>query len=102
MRRGLPARPLPLPELVRRQLPRRGHGLGLPEDFPEPQLGGDRVRRGPEIIRSPPRKEWVGPVRHVPVETADHLQDRVHPPAAASQAQEAGQELQECRDLTRP
>jgi hypothetical protein len=59
------------------------------------------VPRGPAIIPSPPRKEWVGPVRRVPVETADHPQDRVHPPAAASQAQEAGQELPECRGPTR-
>jgi hypothetical protein len=66
-----------------------------------PQLRGGLARRGPEIIRSPPRKEWVGLVRRVPVETADHLQDRVHPPAAASQAQEAGQELPECRGPTR-
>ncbi len=67
-----------------------------------PQLRGGLVPRGREIIRSPPRKEWAGPVRRVLVETAGHLQqDSVHPPAAASQAQEAGQELRECRGPTR-
>jgi hypothetical protein len=65
-----------------------------------PQLRGVRAPRGREIIRSPPRKEWVNPVRRVPAETADDLQDRVRPPAAPRQPQEAAQELPECRDPT--
>lgn len=86
---------------MRRLVRYRGHGLGLPEDFLVPKLGGVLAPRGLEIIRSLPRKEWVGPARRVPVETLHHLQDRVHPPAAASQAQEAGQEFPECRGPTR-
>jgi hypothetical protein len=66
-----------------------------------PHLGGVRAPRGLEIIRSLPRKAWVGPVRRVPVATVHHLQDRVHPRAAASQAQEADQALPECRGPTR-
>ena len=66
-----------------------------------PNLGGVRAPRGLEIIRSLRRKEWVGLARRVPVETLHHLPDRVHPPAAASQAQEAGQEFPECRGPTR-
>jgi hypothetical protein len=68
-----------------------------------PQLGGVRAPPGREIIRSPPRKEWVNPVRRVPVpaETADDLQDRVRPPAAARQPQEAARGLPECRGPTR-
>jgi hypothetical protein len=66
-----------------------------------PQLAGVRAPRGLEIIRSLPRKEWASPVRGVPVETADDLQDRVRPPAAARQPQQAAQALPECRDPTR-
>jgi hypothetical protein len=98
---GTPAKSRPPLGLVRRRVPYRGHGLALLEDFLVHQLRGGLAHRGREIIRSPPRKEWVGPVRHVLLETADSLQDRVHPPAAASQAQEAGQELRECRGPTR-
>jgi hypothetical protein len=66
-----------------------------------PQLRGGLAPRGPEIIRSPPRKEWVGPVRRVPAETANDLQDRVRPRAAPRQPREAAQGLPECRDPTR-
>jgi hypothetical protein len=66
-----------------------------------PQLGGVRAPRGLEIIRSLPRKVWAGPVRRVPREMAGDLQDRVRPPAAARQPQEAAQALPECRDPTR-
>ena len=88
-------RPDPRPPLglVRRPGPHRGHGLGPPEDFLAPQLRGVLVLRGPAITRSPPRKEWVGPVRRVPAETALDLQDRARPPAAARQRQAAAQEL---------
>lgn len=47
-----------------------------------PQLRGGLAPRGPEIIRSPPRKEWVGPVRRVQVETADHPQELARPRVA--------------------
>ena len=86
---------------MRRRVPYPGPGLGLPEDFLVPQLGAVQALRGRGIIRSLPRKEWASPVRRVPLETADDLQDRVRPPAAARQPQEAAQALPECRDPTR-
>ena len=76
---------------MRRPVPYRGHGRGLLEDFLAPQLLGVRAPRGRETIRSPPRKEWVNPVRRVPAETADGLQDRVRPRAAPRQHLEAAQ-----------
>jgi hypothetical protein len=67
-----------------------------------PPPGGVRAHRGRETIRSLPRKEWVNPVRRVPAETADDLQDRVRPRAAPRQPrEEAAQGLPECRDPTR-
>ncbi len=79
-----------------------GHGQGQPVDCRERRLRGVLVPRGPATIPSPPRKEWVNPVRRVPGEMADDLRDRVHPPAAPPrQPQEAAQGLPECRDPTR-
>ena len=63
-------------------MPHRGHVLGPPEDCPVPKLRGVLVPRGPAIIPSPPRKEWVSPARRVAVETEPDLQDHVRQPAA--------------------
>ena len=82
-------------------MPHRGHGPGRLEDCPAPQRRGVLVLRGQAITRSPPRKEWVNPVRRVPAETALDLPDHARPPAARHWLQAAAQELRECHDPTR-
>ncbi len=80
--REIPAKPHPPLGLVRSPVLHPGPVPGPPEDCPAPQLRGVLVPRGPAIIPSPPRREWVSPARRVAVETAPDLQDHVRQPAA--------------------
>ncbi len=80
--RELPAKPRPPLGLVRRPVPHRGPGQGPPGDCQAPRLRGVLVLRDPATTRSPPRKEWVSPVRRVPAETAPALPDHARPQAA--------------------
>ena len=99
--RETPAKPRPPLGSGRRQVLHRGHGLGPPEDCQALRRRGVLVRRGQAITRSPPRKEWVSPVRRVPAETALDLPDHARPPAARHWHQAAAQELRECHGPTR-
>ena len=58
--------------------PRPGSTGGLPGAPAARRPGTPR----PAITRSPPRKEWVSPVRRVAAETAPDLPDHARPPAA--------------------
>jgi hypothetical protein len=97
---GHPAKLRPLPGLVRRPVPHLGPVRDRPEGCPAPRVPGVLVLLGLAIIPSPPRKEWVSPVRRVPVETAPDLQDHARQPDAPHQRQVAVQGLRACPDLT--
>ena len=82
------------------RLPRRGHGLVLPEDFRALPLGAARALRGLATTRSHPRREWVRRVHHVPRRMAPDLahHDRLE---AMLRLRVRAPAYRACRDPTR-
>jgi hypothetical protein len=82
------------------QLPRRGHGLVLPEDFLALPVDVVRAPRGLATTRSPRRREWVRRVHHVRGRMAPDLARHVRLEAVL-QVRVLARAYRACRDPTR-